>query len=94
MASSASRMGRLFTSSSRARSLILTLLIRPFYRFLLRRLAVHTSLVRSGSRVVLIMAESSENTVVVRENDGERLRKPALATVVPVGIDGLLGDFL
>ena len=40
-----------FTSSSRARSLILTLLIRPFIASFLSRLASHTSLVRSGSRV-------------------------------------------
>jgi hypothetical protein len=50
IASSASRIGLLLTSSSRARSLILTLLIRPFIASVPRRLAVHTSLVRSGSR--------------------------------------------
>lgn len=57
MASSASRIGLLFTSSSRARSLILTLFIRPFVFLPSSRLAVHTSLVRSGSVVVPIMSE-------------------------------------
>jgi hypothetical protein len=42
IASSASRIGLLFTSSSRARSLIRTLLIRPF--LFPARLAVHISL--------------------------------------------------
>src|ERR1700677_5212431 len=52
MASSASRIGLLFTSSSRARSLILTLFIRPFSFPYPSRLACHTSLVGSGNRVL------------------------------------------
>ena len=44
IASSASRIGLLFTSSSRARSLIRTLLIRPFSFCFPARLAVHISL--------------------------------------------------
>jgi hypothetical protein len=44
IASSASRIGLLLTSSSRARSLIRTLLIRPFSFCCPARLAVHISL--------------------------------------------------
>jgi hypothetical protein len=44
IASSASRIGLLLTSSSRARSLMRTLLIRPFSFCFPARLAVHISL--------------------------------------------------
>jgi hypothetical protein len=44
IASSASKIGLLLTSSSRARSLIRTLLIRPFSFCFPARLAVHISL--------------------------------------------------
>jgi hypothetical protein len=49
IASSASRIGLLFTSSSRARSLIRTLLIRPFSFCFPARLAVHISLMEGLS---------------------------------------------
>ena len=57
MASSASRMGLLLTSSSRARSLILTLFIRPFSLAFRFRLAGHTSLVGNGNRLRSIISE-------------------------------------
>ena len=49
-ATSASRMDLLFTSSSRARSLIRTLLIRPFFSLPRRPLAAHCNLSRRGNR--------------------------------------------
>jgi hypothetical protein len=53
---STSRIALLFTSSSRARSLIRTLLIRPFCFSLLKRSAVHSNLMPVGVDPICIIA--------------------------------------
>jgi hypothetical protein len=60
IASSASRIGLLFTSSSRARSLIRTLLIRPFSFCFPARLAVHISLMEGSIAIVSVTPEIAE----------------------------------
>ncbi len=96
MASSASRIGLLLTSSSRARSLILTLLIRP----LSLPVDAHPESVQlviaasfNGELLLTIIAEKCE---IAASSCGTRSgsRTVGSATVVPVGIDAFVRDLL
>src|SRR5438309_4265457 len=82
-------MDLLFTSSSRARSLIRTLLIRPFSSRC--ALAAHMSLIEVGIWLTPLL---SPKTRRLHPRECISLARTSLTTVVVIRIDPLVGDLL